>query len=163
MKPLTDKDLDELERLDRAATPGPWVWEKSYQMSAFIHPDDASDPDGEPEYETVEHWAIKDPANAAAGRVTTTNLVSMSTGKPHGDFGFLDDPDVLVVPAARNALPGLLRLARIGQGLLDAAETDATADHLVNRVLGLGFEPAEHRLANAIAAYRAATAPAAGD
>ena len=91
MPDLTDAELAELERLEAAATKGPWSWEQSYEMGPF-----------------VVHWAIKDPANAAEGRVTSIHLVSLSYGRAHGEFGFLDDPDVLMVPAARNAVPRLI-------------------------------------------------------
>lgn len=87
----TKIDIDELERLNAAAAPGLWHWKQSYETG-----------------DRQKHWAIGDPISDASKRVTSFHLVSLSRGRAHGELGFLDDPNVQLVVAARNALPALL-------------------------------------------------------
>lgn len=103
---MTEDQLKELESLDRMAVSAPWAWEKCYEMTIGGR--------------TVEHWAMVEPGRETKS-VIHYQLVMLSTSKPHGDFGFLDVPEVQLLLAARNALPGLLaEVARLKNRLAGA-------------------------------------------
>lgn len=119
--PLTDAELTELERMEKAATAGPWQWMKSYEVGYKTDPEDEWDADAEPRHYTEKHWAISDPVSCAAGRVTDVRLVSRSCSEPRGGFGFLDSPNVQIVTALRNAAPRVLAELRRRRGESDAS------------------------------------------
>lgn len=80
-------DLDALEALEKKATQGRWLWD--------------SDP-------------LKgDPFNRRRYRVCVTGKTVMQTYYDSGDVHA--EQDTVLTCAARNALPELIRLARIGQ------------------------------------------------
>lgn len=80
-------DLDALEALEKKATQGRWMWD--------------SDP------------LKDDPMSRRRYRVCVTGKTVMQTYHSSGDVHA--EPDTVLTCAARNALPELLRLARLGQ------------------------------------------------
>lgn len=111
---MTDEPMPELierlRKLEAAATKGPWFWKQGYEMHYRVSEDDEDDAgfDLGDNIETRQHWGVHNAESDAAGRVITCDLVSLSSGRAHGEFGFLDNPDVLMAVAARNAMPRLL-------------------------------------------------------
>jgi predicted nucleotidyltransferase len=108
--------IDELERLERAATPGPWgEFAESGDWWVEQRGDDggpACNPNGSP-----------------------TGFVCESNTDERGQWAKQEDIDLMI--AARNALPALLRVARAARELEEilatvAADADA-ADVLVMR------------------------------
>lgn len=116
--------INELTALEAKATPGPWKWSKTYEIAYYTNPDDSWNPDDEPQVYSKWHWAITDPSGDASGRVTSLGLISQSASKPHGEFGFLDDPNVLLVTAMRNALPALIEVAKAAKAMADYWSSD---------------------------------------
>jgi hypothetical protein len=125
---LTKGEREELKGLEAKATKD-WRWEQCYEQSYLVHQDDMGDPDSDPEYETRVHWAITD-ADSRPMRVSTIHLISLSTGQPHGELGFLDDPNVQLAIAARNAiLPLIEHVERLERSLAMAGEVQLTGHH----------------------------------
>jgi hypothetical protein len=127
-KELTKGEREELKGLEAKATKD-WRWEQCYEQSYLVHQDDMGDPDSDPEYETRVHWAITD-ADSRPMRVSTIHLISLSTGQPHGELGFLDDPNVQLAIAARNAIAPLIQqVERLERSLAMAGEVQLTGHH----------------------------------
>lgn len=116
-------NIDELKELERKATPGPWTWSRTYEMAYRTDPEDEWNPDEDSRVYTEKHWAIVDPESESKNSVTSLGLVSLSRSKAHGEFGFLDDPNVQLVTAARNALPALIAEIERLRKVEDAALT----------------------------------------
>ena len=87
--------LDELERLEKAATPGDWVY-----RHLEIHPDIRSKDDNAPDAWNEVHRVNDDPYKSICGLASTRGAYELE--EANGQF----------IAAARNALPTLLRLAR---------------------------------------------------
>lgn len=158
MTPTTQPDaVAELVRLNALAAPGPWEWKQVYELAYRVDEDDEDESDYElgANIETRTHWAITDPESDAGKRVTTANLVSTAYGPASG---FLDDPNVQLVVASRNALPSLLteletlradKSANAGLVEIGRLAVECKARPRVN-VSSLGA-----RMVSAIASYRA--------
>lgn len=104
-KPITDEELDQLEALEKAATPGPWFVGKDMPQGGVS---------------AVKHFG-KDPyTGKSLGRGEYCLIEALP-----GDDGFFEQSeDGALVRAARNALPKLIaelrehrRLARLNAEL----------------------------------------------
>lgn len=101
--------LDRLEKLDKAATPGPWFahnTDDSWFMNAYAVTTSKSEPelDCEP--------AKPDPSVVAVTLLQQPNVVCHESTQWH--------EDAVLIAAARNALPALLAVARAAEGLAEA-------------------------------------------
>jgi hypothetical protein len=81
---MTSEELDELEKLEKAATPGPWVYEHS---------------PGDTEYALPDSFDVIAPNGDALCAMYTSDVVLSET---HGQL----------IPAIRNAAPALIAAAR---------------------------------------------------
>lgn len=115
-KPLTDAELDELEKLDKAATPGPWL---EYEGDICIQP---------PPYNT--------PLGDKGAFLTTRPYPEpVLSGTPIGhDNSTLScsDEDRALVIVSRNALPALIDEIRALQA--ERAALQAENEHLRQRL-----------------------------
>lgn len=87
--------LDDLEKLEREATPGPWTWNHVDQL---VGPDDIRDYGLGPENHP-------------------TKIIETDSGVYPPS-----EADAALIPAMRNALPKLLAVAKAARGLRNLAE-----------------------------------------
>lgn len=93
--PLTPLDLQEIRKRCELATPGPWHWERGYELVD--------------EYgRTQKHWGLKNPADP--NRVTNGYLVTHTSSERDisGENRLCDTPDFQFIAHARSDVPALV-------------------------------------------------------
>ena len=99
---MTDLDLDELDRLDAAATAGPWEYDGS---------------------EIAQHWTCED-ENGKQTMLDVVGLDENERGCMVWHDLILSNADGELIVAARNALPVLVARVRELESQLAATDSD---------------------------------------
>ena len=127
---MTDLDLNELDRLEKAATPGPWKWDS----------DQIKD----------------DPMNRCRYRVCVVGKTVMQTYYSSDDRHA--EADIALTCAIRNALPDLLAILRTAEAHADELESALRdlLDFARRRIHSSYVPPQGQRAINLLAAIDAA-------
>lgn len=111
--------LDDLERLEKAATPGPWKWHRHY------YTDIGDDPPDEWTHESLAGPEFDPEGYPYKNRV-------MDDGSANGEYSVKihsESPDGKFIAAARNALPELIaRMRKLEAAVAAARKLIAVSD-----------------------------------
>ncbi len=119
---MDKQQIDELKAQERAATPGPWMWDMRtgcklaqivtthsgmYYVMQFAR---WGMSDACPVFQVYEKYDGPVDERRGRGMVRADNLAKSYPGKEHhqGFDDYIDHPDAIIMVAARNALPELL-------------------------------------------------------
>ncbi len=124
---MTDRvDLDEIERLEQAATPGPWKQDRNWYITG-------------PDNDWDEHWGSERVGrDLAKFNPRFDQRVCHVNGPPGGCNS--PDADFALIAAARNALPGMIRELREARSVLERlADSQGDLDEIRASVETLGL------------------------
>ena len=129
MSRLTPDQIEELERLEKEATPGPWRWEVN-EKGKSVNLTGGDSRNGFGKYDMTVMDFVRYGMGGAAPRFLDENdllrradeFAAVVAGREHHAAWFktIDHADANLIPATRNALPALLQSARNEAMLLDA-------------------------------------------